>query len=183
MVLLCLAMPLQEVLSQAVTIRKRDAVVWSQAQRIAGTIDTSIALQGILVTNESFPRTVAQMSEFEFPVGGFSTRMFVLADSVVITSAALVADNRQPLRFELAQNYPNPFNPITTITFTLPRTGAVTLTVYDVLGREVREILDEVRSEGSHTVSFDASSLASGMYFYRLQYGEQSMVKRMILLK
>ena len=68
-------------------------------------------------------------------------------------------------------NYPNPFNPQTLIRFTVPATQHVTLHVFDALGRRVAVLVDEVRSAGAHEVAFDASSLPSGMYFYRLQAG------------
>jgi glycosidase len=74
-----------------------------------------------------------------------------------------------PSVFVLHQNYPNPFNPGTTIRFELPKTSHVTLTVYDILGREVSVLLDESRNAGVHELQFDASGLASGIYFYRLQ--------------
>jgi hypothetical protein len=74
----------------------------------------------------------------------------------------------RPERFELFQNYPNPFNAETVVSYLLPVNSHVTLKVYDVLGREVKVLADEVQEAGYKTVSFDANELASGMYFYRL---------------
>ena len=71
-------------------------------------------------------------------------------------------------KFDLIQNYPNPFNPITTITYSLPKASNVTLKVYDILGRELVTLVDEFKSEGQYSVLFNASSLASGIYFYRI---------------
>ncbi len=89
-----------------------------------------------------------------------------------------------PHRFELLQNYPNPFNPQTTITFTLPRTGHVTLRVYDVLGREIATLVDhESLGAGTHDVLFDASQLSSGVYFYRLQADGIALTKQLALIK
>jgi hypothetical protein len=86
--------------------------------------------------------------------------------------------------FELLQNYPNPFNPQTTITFTLPQTGHVTLQVCDLLGREVVTLVDhESLAAGAHDVSFDASHLSSGVYFYRLQADGIARTKQMVLIK
>ena len=73
-----------------------------------------------------------------------------------------------PDRFALDQNYPNPFNPSTTITYTLPATAPVQLRVYDVLGRQVADLVDRVMTAGPHQVQFDASRLSSGVYLYRL---------------
>ncbi len=88
-----------------------------------------------------------------------------------------------PRHFILMQNYPNPFNPTTTITFSLPKQQHVTLMIYNLLGREVQTLIDEQRQAGMHTVRFDASELSSAIYFYRLQTGDYSESKRMVLLK
>ena len=74
-----------------------------------------------------------------------------------------------PTEYQLMQNYPNPFNPATTIAYALPQASIVTLKIFDMLGREVAALADGIKSEGEHTVLFDASMLASGMYFYRLE--------------
>jgi photosystem II stability/assembly factor-like uncharacterized protein len=87
-------------------------------------------------------------------------------------------------RFLLDQNYPNPFNPTTTINYQIPQTGFVTLKVYDILGIEVANLVYEEKPAGSYEVEFSASgSLASGIYFYRLQAGGYSEAKKMILVK
>ncbi len=88
-----------------------------------------------------------------------------------------------PKTYSLAQNYPNPFNPVTKINFALPKQGFVSLKVYDVLGREVSTLVNEVKQAGSYSVDFDASYLSSGVYFYRIESGNFSDIKRMILVK
>jgi tetratricopeptide (TPR) repeat protein len=89
-----------------------------------------------------------------------------------------------PKEYKLYQNYPNPFNPMTTIKYDIPKTARVTLKIYDILGREVRTLIDnEVKSPGSYRVMFNASSLASGVYIYRLQTDEYTNSKKMILIK
>jgi len=85
--------------------------------------------------------------------------------------------------FTLDQNYPNPFNPSTKITYSLQTAELVTLKIFDVLGREVSTLVNQYQNQGSHTVSFDASSLASGMYFYKLEAGSFQSIKKMMLLK
>jgi len=92
--------------------------------------------------------------------------------------------------FMLYQNYPNPFNPTTTVQYQLPELGFVKLSVYDVLGREVAVLVNEQKSAGYHQAVFDASHLASGIYFYKLsafsgadQAGNFIAVKRMLLLR
>ena len=88
-----------------------------------------------------------------------------------------------PDHFSLEQNYPNPFNPSTTITYSLPHTSSVALKVYDVLGREVVTPVNGVEEPGYKSVRFDATNLASGVYFYRLQAGSFVEAKKFILLK
>jgi parallel beta-helix repeat protein len=93
-------------------------------------------------------------------------------------------ENRPPpIGFEMVQNYPNPFNSRTVISFSLPQAGRVTIAVYDLLGREIRTLLDEYRQAGIHHVAFDATDLPSGIYFYSLQAGESVESRRMVLLK
>lgn len=85
--------------------------------------------------------------------------------------------------YELAQNYPNPFNPMTTIRYQIPEGGFVSLKVYDVLGKEVATLVNGAKEAGSHWVSFNASGLASGVYFYRLQAGGFAETRKMMLVK
>lgn len=88
-----------------------------------------------------------------------------------------------PQEFTLAQNYPNPFNPSTTIGFGLPRSEFVTVKVYNVLGQEVVTLMNGVQEAGTYALRFDASRLTSGVYFYRIQAGQFSQTKKMLLVK
>ncbi len=88
-----------------------------------------------------------------------------------------------PGTFALEQNFPNPFNPSTTIRYSVPKAGMVSLKIYNVLGQEVRTLVGQRQSAGSYSVTFDASRLASGVYFYRLSAGSFNSVKKMLLLK
>lgn len=85
--------------------------------------------------------------------------------------------------FLLYQNYPNPFNPSTSINYQIPKEGIVTLKVYDILGNEMKTLVNEFKSSGNYSVEFDASKLASGMYLYRLQVNQYVSTKKMLLLK
>ena len=88
-----------------------------------------------------------------------------------------------PDRFELEQNYPNPFNPTTTISYSLGRRSHVGLKVYDILGREVQTLVNKELGAGYHEIIFDASTLGNGVYFYRMETGNFSKTKKLILLK
>jgi hypothetical protein len=88
-----------------------------------------------------------------------------------------------PQEYSLEQNYPNPFNPSTNIRFGLPKSGLVKMVIYDVLGRVVTTLVNEYKAAGSYTVDFDASAIASGVYFYRIESGSFTDVKKMLLVK
>jgi len=88
-----------------------------------------------------------------------------------------------PDKFALAQNYPNPFNPVTNISFSLPKSSNVTMKVYDVLGNELKTLVNEFKNAGTYNVNFDASSLSSGVYFYKIQAGDFTEVKKLTLVK
>jgi photosystem II stability/assembly factor-like uncharacterized protein len=86
-------------------------------------------------------------------------------------------------KFSLKQNYPNPFNPITRITFSIPEDTKVTLVVYDILGNEIKNLVNDNFSAGSYDLDFNAGSLASGIYFYKLSAGKYSETKKLQFLK
>ncbi len=99
------------------------------------------------------------------------------------SSNSLSSGNQIPKEYSLSQNYPNPFNPSTTIKYSLPKDGFVSLKIYDITGREVKTLAGEVKKAGYYSVTFNASSLASGVYFYRIQSNDFVMTKRMVLIK
>jgi hypothetical protein len=92
-------------------------------------------------------------------------------------------NNELPVSFKLEQNYPNPFNPVTNISFTLPQLGIVELRVFNSLGIEVAALLNSFMNAGNYSVSFDASGLPSGVYFYTLSVNNFSETKKMLMIK
>jgi hypothetical protein len=100
-----------------------------------------------------------------------------------LTPVAELQGPQIPASHRLAQNYPNPFNPATRIEFALPRTAAVRLAVYDVLGRQVALLVDRRLPAGTHEAVFEGSGLASGVYFYQIEAGDFSQVRKMTLLR
>jgi|GEM_PF-1160470 surface protein len=106
----------------------------------------------------------------------------VQTDPSFATSAELMAE--LPVEAELKQNYPNPFNPSTVITYAVPQSGTVRLEVFDLIGRKVATLVDnERKAAGWYQITFDASNLASGIYFYRIEAGKYVDSKRMTLIK
>ncbi|KXK03751.1 MAG: T9SS type A sorting domain-containing protein [Ignavibacteriaceae bacterium] len=103
--------------------------------------------------------------------------------TVDITTVSVPNNNTIVNDYDLSQNYPNPFNPVTNIRFDIMKAGKVRLSVYDMTGKEVSVLTNEVLKPGSYEVGFDASHLSSGVYYYRIEAGEFVSVKRMVLLK
>jgi len=117
-------------------------------------------------------------------VGSYSYRLKqVDFDGTFSYSSEINVDVAAPVQFELSQNYPNPFNPNTTIKFTIPESSIVNLKVFNALGEEVKSLLNQNMEAGTHTITFDATDINSGIYFYRLEAGQFSDVRKMTLLK
>lgn len=139
--------------------------------RIVGTVGQPLI--GV-ATSPSYTNAIG----FWYQAGGLVTSVEQLSSSL-------------PAEYRLEQNYPNPFNPSTTIQFALPKRSVVTLKLFDMLGREVATLVDEELRPGEYKVVFDASSLSTGVYFYRLQAGGPStgsgqgfsQTKKVMLLK
>ena len=127
--------------------------------------------------------------QFEFEAGNdykeskFESGIAIISEIVNKDNVVVKDDKKDKESYFEAKNYPNPFNPTTTITYTLPESAYVDLTVYDRLGREVTNLINENQSSGTHSVEFNGSSLPSGIYFYRIKTSENTEVKKMILAK
>lgn len=115
---------------------------------------------------------------------------FIVGDSGTIlktTNGGIVfaGSNQEiyPKSYELSQNYPNPFNPTTKINFALTKQGFVTLKIYDITGREIKTLVNEVKQAGYYSITFSVSDLSSGIYFYRIKAGNYVQTKRMVYIK
>lgn len=121
------------------------------------------------------------LSQSWFTKGGVAYT-FYLADSIALPvedlNNSMLADD-----YQLMQNYPNPFNPVTSISFSIPQAGLVKLSVYDILGNEIEILVDDYLGAGNYTTSFNAKSLASGVYIYRIQTENFVKAKQMLLIK
>jgi len=116
----------------------------------------------------------------DFGVGELSD---TVTFKLTVTPASGIDDGILPLSYQLDQNYPNPFNPTTTIRFTLPLNTQVRMVIYDLLGRELFELVNERMNAGQHTVVFDASSLPSGQYIYQLITDDKILTRKLVLIK
>ena len=123
---------------------------------------------------------------FDGNTAAFSTNRLYSAFAFIGEPTPLtgvVDENRSPAAFGLFQNYPNPFNPVTTIGYILPVQAHVTLKIYDISGREVATLVNGMEAPGPKTVKFDALNLATGTYLYRLQAGEFSETRHLVVIR
>jgi hypothetical protein len=158
--------------------------VWN----IAGATWSVIPSKPAAVHNNSAAVTAKQFGDTVrvYCPGGSSQSATTLNFDVIGCGSVVTGipiTNTVPLEYKLNQNYPNPFNPTTVITYQLPKSENVKITVFDLLGRETTVLVNEFKSAGTYNVEFDASALASGVYFYRIEAGDFKDVKKMILLK
>lgn len=135
---------------------------------------------GTEVTVNELNEQVA-LSPGEFKI--FTTKQFETPEAGIIVSNKLEDKLETLLSFKLHHNYPNPFNPTTNITFDVAQTGSVSLEVYDMLGRKVADLVSDVKTAGTYTITFDASRLSSGVYFTRYKAGQTVQIQKMTLLK
>ncbi len=147
-----------------------------QTHRFLDTLQSDIRSLAFISSSEQFRGAHA------VAVGDHGTvyrRLFYEPEPVSV----IPKDEQVPYSFSLAQNYPNPFNPSTTLEFTLPKAGFVTLKVYDVLGSVVQVLVQEVLPAGKHSREFFAQNLPSGIYLSTLQTGDARLTRKMILVK
>jgi hypothetical protein len=124
-------------------------------------------------------------ADYNFPLPWYDLTGYRIIISYILINTAGVSGEMSNIvsGYSLSQNYPNPFNPTTTIEYVICLQSSVSLKVYDVLGREVATLVNEVTQPGTYTVQWNSAYLASGMYFYKLQTGQYSDVKKMMLVK
>lgn len=123
---------------------------------------------------------------YAFAIGANEAAMnTAMAEAVTKYQSLVNVDDENNIveTFALNQNYPNPFNPTTNISYSIPETGFVNLKVYDALGNEVATLVNDVQSQGTHSLKFDASNLTSGIYFYALRLNNQTITNKMLLMK
>ncbi|HAP36424.1 MAG TPA: hypothetical protein DCQ28_10945 [Bacteroidetes bacterium] len=145
-----------------------NGTTWEQIENNILTIDGNASLTGLFAASNGHL------------FGGTTSGLF---KSAQITTTVIKSTSIAPGTFSLSQNYPNPFNPSTAIKFTTGDVGMVTLKVFDILGREVSTLVNEVKEAGSYTINFNASTLSGGVYYAQLQCGTRIESKKMLLVK
>jgi hypothetical protein len=119
---------------------------------------------------------------------GVADTVYFDVDTTDYNSILVGVDNSNnkiivPTEYILEQNYPNPFNPTTTIKYSIPHASKIKIQIYDILGREVATVINEMKSAGTYTATFNAANMSSGVYFYRLQAGSFTETKKLLLLR
>ena len=151
----------------------------SCANLLPGQITGIASAFAVTYDSTSFPGYF----NLKFSISSADFSSWVIDTTIVVKPTDVEDDLSLPSAYTLEQNYPNPFNPITTIGFGIPEKGDVRLSVLNLLGEEIRVLLNEEKEAGYHSVDFDASELPSGVYFYQLNAGEFMSTKKMILLR
>jgi len=146
----------------------------AQITKLVSNLNTPLGIE--LVGNKLF------VLETGLWGGNFSPKLWEI--TLPLKGTVGIEQNEIELNnFELYQNFPNPFNPTTNIKYSIPQSGFVSLNVFDVLGNRVATLVNEVKNEGIYEISFDATNLSSGVYFYSLTAGEFSSTKKLLLMK
>ncbi len=170
-------------------------LIWCDEQQEQGPLHTNFALSangefigltssdGITVIDSiTFGPQTTDISYGRFPDASLNWQLFNQPTPGTSNNPTGVKENSVPLNFELTA-YPNPFNPSTKIRFVIPQSSFVSLKVYNILGKEIQTLVNEEKSVGSYEVEFKALNLSSGVYFYRIDAGRYSVVKKLLLLK
>jgi hypothetical protein len=139
-------------------------------------IDTSLLSNGYSLKYRIAASDKALVPAYSFsPDSGYYEALY--------TPTSLLKDNINTFSFSLKQNYPNPFNPNTVILYAMPSASNVKLIVYNTLGQTVKVLENGFKKAGNYSVDFNAADLPSGIYFYRLEAGQFSQVRKMMLVK
>ncbi|MCC7094682.1 MAG: chitobiase/beta-hexosaminidase C-terminal domain-containing protein [Ignavibacteriaceae bacterium] len=184
-------------LTEGKTVNFKVELIDEQTNEVLGTFDDVTFSEGSIIPYESIAYQVNTEG-----IGNRNCRLRLVIDDNLNPDYSLTNDyngeavlskqgfvertlnvNEIVKTYELEQNYPNPFNPATTIKYQIPKDGIVTLKIYDILGSEVATLVNEEKPAGRYEINFNASSLASGVYLYKLQVNDFINVKKMILLK
>ncbi|HEX2786590.1 MAG TPA: S41 family peptidase [Ignavibacteria bacterium] len=171
-----------------VEISSNNGATWQQAVSYSGTVSTIHQIKIDITKYANRSSNLKIRFRLTSDAGTAADGWYV--DNITLTGYSVPGQSItgiNPLdkitKYKLNQNYPNPFNPVTNINFDLPLDSKVTLKVYDLTGREVATLADEFMTAGYHVVTFNAINLSSGVYFYKLEAGDFSAVKKMMLIK
>jgi hypothetical protein len=136
-----------------------------------------------LITGSVYSGTPGELADMVITIPAYTTTLFVLADTLTPVHTLPYHKTGVPKTIALSQNHPNPFNPVTSFTFEIPEPGRIEINIYNLLGREVRTLVEDSYPAGRHWIVFDSSGLTSGIYFYRLRFNDKILNRKMIVVK
>ncbi|MBN2413086.1 T9SS type A sorting domain-containing protein [candidate division KSB1 bacterium] len=136
-----------------------------------------------VLTGDVITATGSELQNMVIQSGPYSVKLYVVADSVFTVNIDRTNYSSQPIELRLEQNYPNPFNASTTLQYSVPADCIVHIKLFNILGREIKTLVNDFKQRGNYQITFDARDLASGIYFYRLEADGQYKIKKMTLLK
>jgi plastocyanin len=170
-----------------ITITVGDKVIWTNSGGLHNVIadDNSFTSGAVSSSAWVYEHTFNSVGNNPYYCSAHGAPGGVGMSGVVIVENAtdVTDDNNSVFKFNLIQNFPNPFNPSTKISYTIPERGNVSLKVFNLLGSQVAELVNGEIEAGSYDITFNASNLPTGTYFYRLQTSSYVETKKMILLK
>ena len=155
---------------------------------LSGEVVQSAKFTGATTKTFTFtaPSTTGNVTMAVTGAGGSNPPAWNHGTSIIIAVnpvSGIIRTGETANSFSLAQNFPNPFNPVTKINYSIPKSSEVSLTVYDILGQKVASLVREKQDAGTYSVDFDASSLSSGIYYYKIEAGDFTSIKKMTLVK
>lgn len=164
-------------------INPGDAIEWRNRDAIShtSTSDNGVWDSGLLAQNETFTYTFNLEGVYPYHC---SPHPFMV-DTVVVGNPTGVDDQPSsiPEKFEVSQNYPNPFNARTAIEYSLPQDTHVRIVIYNLLGQNIETLVDQNKTAGIHQVVWNAAEVPTGVYFYRLEAGDFTQTRKMLLAK
>ena len=171
-----------------VEVSSNNGATWQQAVSYTGTVSTIHQSQIDITKYANHSSNVKVRFRLTADASTIADGWYI--DDIAITgytnSGQSLSDENEniaPNKFTIEQNYPNPFNPSTIIRYSLSENGFTSLKIFDIAGKEVATLLNENTVAGNYEITFDGSDLSSGVYFYRIQSGSFSAVRRMFLIK
>ncbi len=164
-------------------VRTQGQIDSNKCRKYPSTFGNTTGLKAVWHFDSSYVDSISNYNGTPLGTVGFDTVSFPVPGANCILVGIQQSVNEIPEVYSLDQNYPNPFNPFTTIKFSIPKGNFVVIKLYDILGKEIQNILNEPLEAGKYSVDFNASALPSGIYFYQITAGNFTDTKKMILTK
>jgi plastocyanin len=153
-----------------IIINVGDIVRWTNKDAMihTATSDNSAFNSGYISTNSTFQYTFNLAGTYNY----YCALHAYMTGRIIVKPLAGIKSDISEKKFQMLQNFPNPFNPVTTIGYNLPSKNEVKISIYSIIGKEIAIIKNEYQNEGYHEITFDGSNLSSGIYIYKIEFGQ-----------